>query len=735
MSRRDVERFKTQYPSLDQSTINDVLQNYSNDEKKTSEALREMADQIQRDLDGKVEELQGMFSNLPRDIIIEELQAVGGSVDGAIAPLFSRDQEIQQDKKKKLEEQRRKQREEEEVRRRKEEEKKQAGNLMEIFKNIPQQKVQAILDENDGDIEETTAQLIKMVAKQEQEEARASAKAKAAEEEKRRKHEQDIRLREIKFQALKNKLEDLSNDQITASLDANGWDIKKALEDLTVISIAKKREEIKDLFNSIDNETIELALEANNHDKIKAVRALTMEREKRRAEEIAANVQDAAEGAAEDKKDRKKRHRKSKPRKSSRSSKDTEDTSISPSTSPTNNTIIISKVKQNALEKSVILGQLIEKEIAANQQDYIKEDEKKRVDERTAAQAIFRGKLEHIIDQQARAESVPGMVAPPLVKEIDAMMGKNRPDVDVPSASIQEKEMPEVKAQSQLSDDVKPLVTINVNQTLVDIGNPIIVDWEITSGVSSAWDWIGLYAVDKPNKQYVTYQWSGKQLMKGSLTFSAPAVYGEYEFRYFPNGYFDHATMSSKFKVGPQIELSGTLDKEAGKINARWVQKSGNLYSKSWIGLYDKKETNNGNYVAWQYAGKPNTDIVFDAPFKPREYELRFFTNSYVDVSRSQPIRIEGDDKLSAEYVDGFMVVKYNLVSIDPYAECGWIGVFKTDQANNRQWRKTKMLTERVGEYKFVSCKTGGEYEIRLFANRNYDVILKSNKFIVPDSH
>jgi len=272
-----------------------------------------------------------------------------------------------------------------------------------------------------------------------------------------------------------------------------------------------------------------------------------------------------------------------------------------------------------------------------------------------------------------------------------------------------------------------------VKTPVIDIGNPIVVDWEMTSGQSNPWDWIGLFPCNKLNKQYITYQWAGKQLSKGTLTFTSPAVYGDYEFRYFPNGYYEHIAKSDKVKVGPLIELVATLDKASNKIKCKWTQLSGNSYSRAWIGLYEKGETVNTSYIKWEYANKPNNEVVFDAPFKPREYQLRFFTNSYIDVARSNSLRIEGQDSMSATFVEDSVIVKLNIVSVDPYYENAWLGIYFINENNNRQWRRYKHFSNRTGEVKFNAPRTGGEYEVRMFANKTYDLILKSNTFALPN--
>jgi len=111
---------------------------------------------------------------------------------------------------------------------------------MDIFKSIPKEKVQKLLDENEGDIEETTAQLLQMVSKQE-EEVKQVAKIKHQENERKKIQEQEIRMKDLKFQALKDKFEGLSDDHVTKCLENNEWDIKKALAELYVVSFNEKK--------------------------------------------------------------------------------------------------------------------------------------------------------------------------------------------------------------------------------------------------------------------------------------------------------------------------------------------------------------------------------------------------------------------------------------------------------------------------------------------------------------
>ena len=88
------------------------------------------------------------------------------------------------------------------------------------------------------------------------------------------------------------------------------------------------------------------------------------------------------------------------------------------------------------------------------------------------------------------------------------------------------------------------------------------------------------------------------------------------------------------------MQLTATLKPELKKIVVNINRISGNDQSRAWVGLFDKNQTDNKQYVTYEYA--KSDEILFDAPIKPSLYEIRFFTNSYVDVARSNPVSIEG---------------------------------------------------------------------------------------------
>jgi len=441
--------------------------------------------------------------------------------------------------------------------------------------------------------------------------------------------------------------------------------------ELMKVSAEKKKKYLKSLFPSVKDAEIEAALDANDWDKGRAATHLTEHlREKR--------------------------------------------------SSP----VVVKKVSPNLLERSMVFAQQIEEQVTQSHADFERALKEESV-------ANFKRDLEHIMKVQARHGAAPGM-APPLPKQIDNMLGKNKPepfDEEPQEQAAPAAQQEESKVFSDKPHDGSKFSVVLSAPTHVDIGNPIIVAWEMNVGESTTYDWIGMFSVDQPNKQYVTYQWRGKSdINKGTVTFTAPSVYGTFEFRYFVNSSYQHVAISNRVTVGPKVELEASVA-ENGKIVVKWNQVSGNKYARAWIGLYEKSQSNNKLYISWEYA--TTSELTFAAPVKPREYEFRFFTNSYEPVATSKAILIEGEDRLSASISNGVITVKPHIVSVDPYYDSVWTGVFFTSENDHRQWRRYKYITDREAEVTFKAPNTPGEYEVRLFANKSYDLIVKSNPFSI----
>lgn len=663
MSKKEIESVQKEFPDLSESTIGDVFRTNKNDKRAAVNALRGIEEQDKKDKERKIGELQEMFPAIPRQGIQAILEENNWDIESAIVPLFN----FMEQKGKEKEKEERKKRENKERKKRELEAKKASENLMEVFYTLPKDLIQKVLDENEGDIEDTTNQLLSIVAKREAEnEAKVSK-----EQERKRIEQQENQLRELKIQSLEKKFEDLSEGEVIAALDNNGWDIKKAHVQLLKLSTENKCQHLKSLFQFAKMEDIRLTLEANNWDQKKAAEDLSSKRQ-----------------------------------------------------SP----VIIKKVGQSIFDCADQVGQQMEDEITASHAMFTQALKQE-------AQAQFRQDLEHIIETQVRNGDAPGM-NPSSVKNINVILGKPSPiDEELKESEVKEKENP-VKviftdSQNSSPPSSKFSVTLNVSPQIVDVGDNITVEWECTSGETTNYDWIGLYQIGQPNKQYYTYQWRGRNdTTKGTLTFTAPKAYGEYELRYFYYGSYEYTTRSDSVSVGPRFELEAVQSDSKDKTIVKWKQLSGHPYSRTWIGLYPKAQKENKRYTTYEYA--TGSEVIFDTPIKPQEYEFRIFTNSYSDHARSNSFKIDGEDKISASLENGVITVSVDIVSVDPSYDSAWLGVFFTSEMDNRQWRRYKYFGQRRGNIQFKAPRTAGEYEVRLFALNNYEPLLISNKFNNP---
>jgi len=389
--------------------------------------------------------------------------------------------------------------------------------------------------------------------------------------------------------------------------------------------------------------------------------------------------------------------------------------------------------KPNIIEMSTMLGEKLENEIAEKQTNA--ENELK-----AQANAEFVAKLQHIIGAQARNGAVPGVVPAPLPKQIDALLAEPQKPQEKPVVEDEKSQMdfsktdraaPEDHKENVLVDkDAKCQVSLKVTPEVVDCGNKITVAFEVLAGKSTPSDWIAIIPAGQSHRNYLTYEWRGKEELKGSVQFTAPAVYGSYEFCYFYNKTYECVGKSNPILVGPQFTVVATTDEATRTIHVKWNQVSGNTYTKPWIGMYEKRQTNNKQYLTWEYANK--IELSFPLPIKPNEYEFRFFTNSYCTTARSNTITVTGEDKLSAAIENKILVVRPQLVCVDPATDHAWIGIYPVTQADNHQWTRYKNVPHPTNEITFKTPLKPGEYEVRLFANKTYDVAKTSNKFTVP---
>jgi len=124
--------------------------------------------------------------------------------------------------------------------------------LKQLFNTVSEDQIQHILEENEGDVDATTDQLVRLVTKKEEEERKVQQLRKIQQE------------REMIIEILVNRFSNLKKDQIISTVEKHLWNVKTASIELLKQSEKKKKEQIAQLFRSFTDEEIETALTENN---------------------------------------------------------------------------------------------------------------------------------------------------------------------------------------------------------------------------------------------------------------------------------------------------------------------------------------------------------------------------------------------------------------------------------------------------------------------------------------
>lgn len=109
------------------------------------------------------------------------------------------------------------------------------------------------------------------------------------------------------------------------------------------------------------------------------------------------------------------------------------------------------------------------------------------------------------------------MNPPPLPKEIDVILGKKQKlpppiieeEIKMQPVLVLPKEPPVKIEKNDNNNKEKIIIKLDLESNIYDSGNTINVHWECLEGQTTSYDWIGLFPIDQPNKQYYTYQWRG----------------------------------------------------------------------------------------------------------------------------------------------------------------------------------------------------------------------------------
>merc|ERR1711988_987147 len=614
--QRQLERA---FPDMAQSMIGDILKQVEGNadvaQNLLSDLHKQAEDQKQKEFDDKVNELEQNFGSLGRNKIIEVLTENNWDVDSCIAPLFNLLQQQQEEQlKKQLTEN--KTRREEQSLQHQEEARAQANKfLKELFSTCSEEKILEVLDENDGDVDATTEQLLSLLLILEQQKQNDKVKRQAEEA---KAAERQLQLeQELKVDTLRARFGDnVTDHEVKSSLEEHGWDV-------LVASAAP-----------------------------------------------------------------------------------------SPPKSPVD--------KKDFMMRSALLGKAMQDTVEAEREStFAKENVK----------AIFKQQLEEKI--RSDDSGPPGRPAPKPLSSQSAPVDESETNESQKLESPVEDPSQECKEMAGIELTIEPHACAS-GETVTVSYRTCADDMAVTRN-----DWIGLYPVSADDKHYYTYQWVPKASPSGEVSFYAPSGAGKYNARYFSNkSYTRHAT-SPFIHVGPQFSLSTeVIDSDQGKkVAVSYTQLAGESCPNAWIGLYTDPALRDRSYTTYEWCSSSQSQtLVFDVP-KAGSWTFRLFPYRAYNSVTQTTVEVLGKDTVLLEHdmVNCKVKLTCNVNTVDPYQDGVWVGLFRVNEKNNRQWRRYKYIGERgTNVIEFKAPVHPGTYHARLFANKSYeDVICRSNEITI----
>jgi len=286
-------------------------------------------------------------------------------------------------------------------------------------------------------------------------------------------------------------------------------------------------------------------------------------------------------------------------------------------------------------------------------------------------------------------------------------------------------------------------VSLNLEQTVVDINNEITVTWKVNDDKHNASnDWIALYDTTEDNLQkYHSYQWIASTEKQGFVKFTAPQQYGKYRFVYLKNKSYRILAESPVVSVGPVYEISAKYQEDnltgSRNILVNFKKLSGNEHPNAWIGMY-KPGSSNSQMQEYQWlTSAVNSTLKFSVP-KGGNWEFKLFPERnyigpYVEAAKCS-VTIPGNDKITFTHNGAQSTIEFDIQTLDPATDRVWIGVFFTESKSSNDYRRSKNITAPKGKYTIKTPIHGGTYHARLYGNGSSDVIASSQSITVPDT-
>lgn len=547
-----------------------------------------------------------------------------------------------------------------------------------------------------------------------------------SEKEAKEKAERD---RQLLVEALTEKLIShfITEPEIVRALQECNWDSETALQKLLQLSEQKKLHHIANMFKSFSAGAIQQALVEAAWDPIHAAKTLTNARHNRQKEEeekkaisAAASLQIASDPAPAP----------------APTPAPAPAPALAPEPAPAPAPIPSPAASVQAEKKaedwktqSIIMNKEIREMIHQQQ-----ERDKKQQHE------IIKAELE--MKLRLNPSDVPGPLGlvPLTPKIIDDQMRKL---LDTEEEKQEKKATP--VASGILPAEVSSAPAPQSNETIkfqaspdrVETGETITVEWTSEQPLSST-DWIGILPAGSPASTKPDYwYWVPNVDRKGAITFTAPSSFGDYEFRFYSNRSYNVRAVSNVVSVGPVImmavESSSADNKFPRTATVSFQRVFGRDRTASWIAMYPKSQQDNYAWITYQWVTYgANQKASFEVP-KAGEWEFRFFPEKakpFVSVA-SVSLLIQGNDVLNLTHQpeQNKITVKCSVETVDPASENAWVGIYHTNETNQRQYRRYKYISSRDAEVTFKALQHSGTYEARIYVGNT--VVARSNPITI----
>jgi hypothetical protein len=293
---------------------------------------------------------------------------------------------------------------------------------------------------------------------------------------------------------------------------------------------------------------------------------------------------------------------------------------------------------------------------------------------------------------------------------------------------------------------VNPVVayTLSASPSTVRPGGTITVRWTAPAEHATN-DWIGLFAAGSPNTSYLAYQWVASGT-SGSVTFTAPATPGSYEFRYLPNNGYSSVDTSNPVQVTAAYTLSASPSTVAanGTITVNWTAPPEHA-TNDWIGMFAVGSPNT-SYLAYRWvASGTSGSVTFTAPATPGSYEFRYLPNNgYSSVDTSNAVQVQAVVTSSATFLkndtttqgnwtsaygaDGYDVSQDPNVNIPGYAQVSFSNqsdyTWASSTSDGRALEKPENLSDRIAGTWYTNGVSSFTIDVNLTDGNTHQVAL-----------